>query len=170
SLTEPQLGDGTVDTPAREIYNAACAELTMLLRSAEGGSLWNHPLTLPANNATYHLRLQGATPAIWSPDYFTSFVRSDQVKETLIQKQNHHDGVGGSLVGVRALSPSEEFATAKGIAGPVTATLDFKGNDDELAMRRPAKQTKELVEGKLRTLKEAFLAPISYYKLTSNLL
>src|SRR5437762_7306755 len=51
SLTEPQLGDGTVDTPAREIYNAACAELTMLLRSAEGGSLWNHPLTLPANNA-----------------------------------------------------------------------------------------------------------------------
>src|ERR1700740_73514 len=48
-------------TSARETYNAASAELTILLRSGETGRLWDHTLTLTANNTTYHLRLQPAT-------------------------------------------------------------------------------------------------------------
>src|SRR5215470_5008872 len=36
AMTAPLLGTGTQPTPARETYNTAAAELTILLRSAEG--------------------------------------------------------------------------------------------------------------------------------------
>ena len=45
AMTAPLLGTG-IGTPACETYNAACGELTVLLRSSEGGRLWNQPLTL----------------------------------------------------------------------------------------------------------------------------
>src|SRR5690242_9726756 len=46
ALAAPQLGSGTKPTDARETYNAAAAELTILLRSADAGRMWNHSLTL----------------------------------------------------------------------------------------------------------------------------
>ena len=52
----PLLGQGAEAPAVRDIYNAAAAELTMLLRSADGGRLWNRPLTLTAGGTTYHLR------------------------------------------------------------------------------------------------------------------
>jgi pimeloyl-ACP methyl ester carboxylesterase len=170
ALTAPDLGSGSQPTPARETYNAASAELTILLRSSEGGRLWNHPVTLTANNEIYHLRLQPATYAVWSPDYFTSYQRSAQIKEKLIKKANHQEGIGGSLVGVRQISPRENFAPFRGITSPVTATLDFKGNDATLALRRPRKQPTVLIEGKVRPLAADFSAPISYYQPPANLL
>src|ERR1044071_3922002 len=63
AMTAPLLGTGAQETPARDTYNAAAAELTLLLRSAEGGRLWNRPLTLTDENTTYHLRLQPGRPA-----------------------------------------------------------------------------------------------------------
>ena len=45
AMTAPLLGTG-IGTPACETYNAACGELTILLRSSEGERLWNRPLTL----------------------------------------------------------------------------------------------------------------------------
>jgi hypothetical protein len=96
ALTAPELGSGKEATPARETYNAAAAELTILLRSGETGRLWDHPLTLSANNTTYHLRLAPATDEVWSPDYFTSFESAATVKEKLIKKENLQDGVGGA--------------------------------------------------------------------------
>src|SRR5215471_8339096 len=67
AVTAPLLGTG-IGTPACETYNAACGELTVLLRSGEGGRLWNQPLKLTGQNTTYHLRLQpGSLPAIWPP-------------------------------------------------------------------------------------------------------
>ena len=45
AVTAPLLGNG-IGTPACETYNAACGELTVLLRSGDGGRLWNRPLTL----------------------------------------------------------------------------------------------------------------------------
>ena len=169
ALTAPRLGSGKEATPARETYNAASAELTILLRSGEGGRLWNHPLTLTADNAAYHLRLQPASDAVWSPNYFTSFVLSASIKQKLIKEKNHQAGVGGSLVGVRQRNPREDFAPFKGITSPVTATLDFKGNDATLALRRPRKQPTALVEGKVRPLAADFSAPISYYRPPANL-
>jgi triacylglycerol esterase/lipase EstA (alpha/beta hydrolase family) len=170
ALTAPDLGSGTQPTPARETYNAASAELTILLRSGQGGRLWNHPLTLTANNTAYHLRLQPAASTVWSPDYFTSFVPSAHVKEKLIKKENHQSGVGGSLVGVRQTNPRENFAPFKGISAPVTATLDFKGTDAMLTLRRPAKQPSALVEGNVRPLAADYSAPIGYYQPPANLL
>ena len=127
AMTAPLLGTG-IGTPACETYNAACGELTVLLRSSEGGQLWNHPLTLNGNNNTYHLRLEPTSSAVWAPNYFTTFESPDQIKEKLIRKENIQEGVGGALVGVRIVNPPEKFMPAKGITAPVTATLDFHCN------------------------------------------
>jgi hypothetical protein len=138
AITAPLLGPGTEQTPALNTYNAACGELTILLRANQG--LWNRPLTLTANNRTYRLKLEPAGNAVWAPNYFTTFKAADQVKEKLIRKENHQQGVGGALVGVRIFNPPEKFAPVKGISAPVTATLDFHSTDATLALRRPAKQ------------------------------
>jgi pimeloyl-ACP methyl ester carboxylesterase len=170
AMTAPLLGPGVQETPACDTYNTACGELTILLRSSEGGRLWNRPLTLTANNKTYHLRLEPAANAVWAPNYFTTFEVESQVKEKLIRKENIHQGVGGALVGVRIVNPPEKFAPPRGIAAAVTATLDFHGNDATLALRRPAKQPTAIVEGKVRPLEANFSAPISYYQPPANLL
>ncbi|MGH9881342.1 MAG: esterase/lipase family protein, partial [Pyrinomonadaceae bacterium] len=169
AMTAPLLGTG-IGTPACETYNAACGELSVLLRSSEGGRLWNQPLTLTGNNTTYHLRMEAATPTVWAPNYFTSLIPSDQVKDKLIKKENHQDGVGGSLVGVRILNPPENFAPPRGIPAAVTATLDFHATNATLALRRPAKQPTASVEGKVRPLAANFSAPISFYQPPANLL
>jgi triacylglycerol esterase/lipase EstA (alpha/beta hydrolase family) len=169
AMTAPLLGSGAQPTPALETYNAACGELTVLLRTNEGGRLWNHPLTLTGGNNTYHLRLEPASNAVWAPNYFTTFKDADQIKEKLIRKENIQQGVGGALVGVRVLNPPEKFAPPRGIVAPVTATLNFRGNDASLALRRPAKQPTASVEGKVRPLEANFSAPISYYQPPSNL-
>jgi pimeloyl-ACP methyl ester carboxylesterase len=168
AMTAPLLGSGAQGTPACETYNAACGELTVLLRSSEGGRLWNQPLTLAGNNTTYRLRLEPASNAVWAPNYFTSLELEQQVKEKLIKKENIQEGVGGALVGVRIVNPPEKFAPAKGITAPITATLGFHGNDATLALRRPAKQPTASVEGKVRPLEANFSAPISYYQPPGN--
>lgn len=167
AMTAPLLGSG-IGTPASETYNAACGELTVLLRSGEGGRLWNQPLTLAGNNTTYRLRLEPASNAVWAPNYFTTFVPADAIKEKLIRKEHTHDGVGGALVGVRSVDPPEKFAPPKGITAPVTATLDFHATDATLALRRPAKQPTASVEGKVRPLEANFSAPIGYYQPPGN--
>src|SRR5213082_4033622 len=146
AMTAPLLGTGAQQTPAVDTYNAACGELTMLLRNSEGGRLWNHPLTLTADNKTYHLRLELAGNAVWAPNYFTTFVGADQIKEKLIRKENIDEGVGGALVGVRRVNPPEKFAPPRGITAPVMATLDFHAKEATLALHRPAKQLTATVE------------------------
>src|SRR5437899_9603164 len=44
AMTAPLLGTGAQETPAVDTYSAACGELAVLLRSSEGGRLWNYPL------------------------------------------------------------------------------------------------------------------------------
>jgi pimeloyl-ACP methyl ester carboxylesterase len=170
AMTAPLLGTGAQETPARNTYNAACGELTVLLRSSEGGRLWNHPLTLAASDKTYHLRLEPAGSAVWAPNYFTAFEGADLVKEKLIRKENIQEGVGGALVGVRIANPPDKFAPRRGITAPVTATLDFHATNATLALRRPAKQPTAVVEGKVRPLAANFSAPISYYQPPANLM
>ena len=168
AMTAPLLGTG-IGTPACETYNAACGELTILLRSNERGRLWNQPLTLNGSK-TYHLRLEPASNGVWAPNYFTTFESPDQIKEKLIRKQNIQEGVGGALVGLRIVNPPEKFMPAKGITAPVTATLDFHSTNATLALRRPAKQPMASVEGKTRPLAANFSAPINYYQPPGNLL
>jgi hypothetical protein len=169
AMTAPLLGSGAQETPALDTYNAACAELSILLRNSEGGRLWNHPLTLTANNEAYHLRLEPASYGVWAPDYFTSLQLPSTIKHKLIRKETIQEGVGGALVGVRTVIPRENFVPLRGITAPVTATLDFKGKDVTLALRRPAKQPTANVEGKTRPLAADFSAPINYYQPPPNL-
>ena len=169
-MTAPLMGTGAQETPARDTYNAACGELTVLLRNSEGGRLWNHPLTLTASNQTYHLRLEPAGNAVWAPNYFTAFELEQQIKEKLIKKENIQQGIGGALVGVRKVDSPEKFAPPRGITAAVTATLDFHGKDATLALRRPAKQQMASVEQKTRPLAANFSAPISFYQPPANLL
>jgi pimeloyl-ACP methyl ester carboxylesterase len=167
AMTDPLLGKGTEPTPARDTYNAAAAELTILLRSADGGRLWNHPLTVTNGSATYHLRLQPASYAAWSPDYFTSFKLASSLeakKGKYVKTPIEISGVGGALVGVRLVTPPEDFAPERGISAPVTATLDFHGRDATLALRRPARQPTARVEGAVRPLAANYSAPLLYHK------
>jgi triacylglycerol esterase/lipase EstA (alpha/beta hydrolase family) len=168
-MTAPLLGTG-IGAPACETYNAACGELTVLLRSSEGGQLWNQSMTFAANSTTYHLRLEPASNAVWAPNYFATFVPADQIKEKLIRRENTHEGVGGALVGVRKVNPPEKFAPPRGITAPVTATLDFHARDATLALRRPTKQLSATVQGKVRPLAANFSAPLSYYPPPANLM
>lgn len=167
----PQLGSGTEPTVARDTYNTAAAELTMLLRSADAGRLWNRPLTLTGENATFHLQFQqGSFPSAWPSNYFTSFQDPYKIERTLVTKQITQDGVGGALVGVRLLNPRENFAPFKGMAGAVTATLDYQGSNAVLALRRPSNEPFAAVQGKTRPLAADFSAPIAYYRPPNNLL
>jgi pimeloyl-ACP methyl ester carboxylesterase len=170
AMTAPLLGNGVQETPARDTYNTACGELAVLLRNSEGGRLWNYPVTLANGSESYRLHLQSAGPAVWAPDYFTSFLLADQIKEKLIRKEEIQQGVGGALVGVRGVNPPEKFAPRRGITAPVTATLDFHGRDATLALHRPAKQPTASVEGKVRPLAANFSAPISYFEPPGNLM
>src|SRR4029453_16215207 len=79
AMTAPLLGTGAQETPALGTYNAACGELTVLLHSSEGGRLGNRPLPPPASDTTYHLLLDPAGPAVWAPNYFTTFESPDQI-------------------------------------------------------------------------------------------
>ncbi len=170
TIASSQLATGTQETPPRGAYNAAAAELTVLLRSSEGGRLWNRPLVLSNASATYHLRFQPASYGAWAPDYFTTFELPGQVETREVKEINIQNGVGGALVGVRAVTPREAFVPVKGIAAPVTATLDFKGTDATLALRQPSQQSMAKVEGKLRPLAADYTAAIAYYRPPSNFL
>src|SRR5258708_9003356 len=72
AMTAPLLGTG-LGTPACETYNAACGELTVLLRSREGGQLWPHPMTFASNSTADHLRLEPPRNAAGAPSSSTQF-------------------------------------------------------------------------------------------------
>ncbi len=158
------VGSGKEPTPARETYNKAVADLAVLLRSADGGRLWNRPLTLTTGGRTYRIRYQpGNGQDVWSPDMFTSLVLADTVPHNIIKRRNLQEGIGGTLVGVRKETPRAEFAPWVGVAAPVTATLDFRGTEATLALRDPGEKADARVNGMSRPLAADFSAPLAYY-------
>jgi pimeloyl-ACP methyl ester carboxylesterase len=170
AISAPMLGSGSQPTAARDSYDTAAAELSILLRSGEGGRLWNRPLVLTNGTENYHLHFQPAGYGVWAPDYFTAFKLPAETESKKVKKINKQDGVGGTIVGVRAVSPRENFAPFKGITAPVTATLDFRGTETTLALRRPAKQPTAKAQGKVLPLAADYTAAIAYYRPPSNFL
>ncbi len=159
-----QLGSAKDAPEAREKYNAAVADLAVLLRSADGGRLWNRPLTLSAGAVTYRVRFQpGNRQGVWSPNEFTSLVLTRDVPEKIITHPNREPGVGGTLVGVRKETPRAPFAPSVGVTAPVTATLDVQGHDATLALRDPSVQSQARVAGAVRPLAADFSAPLAFY-------
>lgn len=163
------LDSGTGREAARRSYNSATTELTTLLRSSSGGQLWNRPLTLSSGDSTYHLRFaHGNRSGVWDPDYFTSLTAADQMDLKNL-RPNGLDGVGGTLIGVRKMNPQETQAPPSGISAPVTAVLNFKGNDATLALVDPTEKTHDIVAGADRPLDADFSAPLAYYPHTSEI-
>lgn len=164
-LDHPESGDS-----ARIIYNKAASDLTVLLRSADNGQLWNRPLTLTHNGTSYRLRFaKGTRDGQWDPAMFTSFTPAEDVDLKTIKNRNRIDGIGGALVGVRKTDPREPFSTAVGVTAPVTALIDFIGNDATLTLIDPTLKTQSHIAGYTRTLGADFSAPLAYYPQKSEL-
>jgi hypothetical protein len=156
--------------PAREIYNQAAADLTVLLRSADNGRLWNRPLTLSSGTTSYRLRCSAATrDGIYQPDWFTSFTPAAEMDMDSIKNRTRQDGLGGALVGARKTTPLEPFSPKVGVTAPVTAVLDFQGRDVTLSLIDPTEKPKARIAGAERTLDADFSAPLAYYPHQSEL-
>lgn len=146
------------------VYNKAAADLTVLLRDADDGRMWNRPQTFSSAGKTYHLRFaKGTRGGIWDPGYFTAFTPADEVKSKSLKNRNRQDGVGGALVGVRKTDPRESFSPLVGITAPVTALLDFKGSEVTLSLVDPTEKPKSRQGGVMKTLHADFSAPLAYY-------
>ena len=152
------------DEAASLIYNKAVANLTVLLREESNGSLWNRPLTLSTGTDSYQLRFaKGSREGIWDPATFTSFKPAEEVRQKTIRRENHQDGIGGVLVGIRKTDPREPFSPLVGVTAPVTAVIDFKGRVATLSLIDPSEKTKTRVAGADRSLGADFSAPLAYY-------
>ncbi|WP_367870933.1 esterase/lipase family protein [Luteolibacter sp. Populi] len=164
------LGSSSSSEAGRVIYNKAVTDLTVLLRNADQGKMWNRPLTLAADGITYRLRFApGTKDGVWSPRYFTGFKPAADVDNGTIHSRNHQDGIGGALVGVHKTEPLEAFSPRVGIAAPVTAFVDFKGRDATLTLIDAGKRPKFGVAGKQQVPEADFSAPLAYYPQKSEL-
>ena len=158
------LGSPTSGAAARQIYNKAAADLTVLLRSADQGRLWDHPQVLSSDGTSYRLHFaRGTRAGVWDPGYFTSFIPADAVKLQTIKRRDHQDGLGGALVGIHKTTPLAPFSPLVGITAPVTTVLDFKGRDVTLSLMDPSAKPNARVAGAERTLDADFSAPLAYY-------
>ncbi len=171
ATSAPLLGRGKDPTVAREVYDEASSELTALLRTADGGRWWNHPLAVTNGGVTYHLRYQPAIhDKVWAPGYFTSFTPARDVKEERVRTLNKRDGVGGALVGFRQPPKLDPFMLPRGVMTlPVTSTLDFHGHDAVLALQDPRSQATVNVQGGVKPLAADFSAPLAAYEPISEL-
>ena len=170
----PLLGQGAEAPAVRDIYNAATAELTVLLRSADGGRLWNHPLTILADGTSYQLRVASSSrqEGTWAPGYFTAFDTPKQVHEKRVRLQVRDAGFGGTLVGInRPADPAKFYFPSVGVAGAVTAVLDFKPaapgskapHEVLLSLHDPTLRETARIAGLTRPLAADFTAPLAYY-------
>ena len=155
---------------ARVIYNKAAADLTVLLRAEKNGALWNRPLTLNSGGTNYRVRFaKGTRDGVWDPAWFTSFTPAADVDLKTIERRNRVDGIGGALVGVHKTTPLEPFSPLVGVTAPVTAVLDFKGDEVTLSLIDPTEKTKSRLSGHERTLDADFSAALAYYPQQSEL-
>ncbi len=167
----PLLESGSDANLVRKTYDAAAAELTVLLRAVDGGRWWNHSESVTNGGIVYQLHFApGIHDKVWDPDYFTAFTLASKVSERGLRTRNLRDGVGGELVGVQHPAQHDPFMAPRGIlTSPVTATLDFKGRDATLSLQDPTIQTTVRLQGKARSLAADFSAPLIYYRSGSEL-
>ena len=157
---------------AQLIYNSACEEVTLLLRS--NGELWNKTQVIPSENGTYQLRFAAASrkEGTWDPAYFDFFRTPKQVHEKIAHEETRINDWGAVLVGVyKPADPKKYLLPPVGLAVAVTAALDF-GSDGAratgvreatLALYDPTRRDTVQIEGAKRPLAADFAAPLAYY-------
>lgn len=170
SLANSQFSQDKTEPKALAIYNSAAGELTNLLRNANGGELWNHPLALAASGTNYQLRFaQQTTKGTWAPSYFTDFKLSNKIRCGRLRHHFVEGGVGGTLVGIHKtptaviLGQRPPFEPKLGLVAPVTATIDFRANIATLTLRDPATVKTARIQGKPKPLAADLSAPIAFH-------
>jgi pimeloyl-ACP methyl ester carboxylesterase len=119
---EGQSHDAATKQQAKQIYNNACAEVTVLLEEADGGKYWNHSERI----GRYEMQFQPSrSNGLWSPGFFDRLKPAKESDHKHLRIWVHGPGFGGTLVGVRSGRPGDPFAPKVGYACPITATLDF---------------------------------------------
>jgi len=168
------LGTSGAEPRSREIYNEACAELTAMLRSADGARLWNRTETISSRDGIYRLRFAAGSrkEGTWSPGYFDFLLTPSQVHEKIAHQDARINDWGGVLVGVyKPSDPRKYFLPLVGVAVPLTAALDFtpspstggRVRDATLTLYDPTRRDTVRVAGALRPLAADFAAPFAYY-------
>jgi pimeloyl-ACP methyl ester carboxylesterase len=162
---------------ARRLYNTATAELTGLLRTADGGRLWNRPLELNGPAGAYHLRMSSARDqGVCAPLAFDRFKAAAEVKHTHLRQYVHESGIGGALVGIRARAKGRErFIPPNGVTAPVTAVLDFQNGrgttrEASLSLYDPSARPTVRWRGAEERLEADFSAPLAFLPRVNELL
>ena len=164
------LGSESHGESAKEIYNMAAADLTVLLRTADHGRLWNHPLTLNGKDGIYHLRFAKTThDGVWDPGYFTSMTQAGKIPDGDLDRRNLRAGIGGTLAGNYKPHPLPPHVPPYGNNAAVTATLEFKGHEVLLTLLDPSVRKSTRVAGIERPLAADFSAPLAAYPQGSEL-
>jgi hypothetical protein len=164
------LGSRSSGESARVTYNQAAADLTVLLRTADQGRLWNHPLTLSHAGTTYQLRFAKPTrDGVWDPAYFTGMTQAETIPDGDLDRRNLQTGIGGALVGNHKPTPLPPHVRPCGINAAVTATLEFKGREVLLTLLDPSVRKTARLAGTERPLAADFSAPLAAYPQGSEL-
>ena len=165
---ESQSADTAIKQQARQAYNNACTEVTVLLEEADGGKFWNHNERI----GVYDVQFQpGTSNGHWSPGFFDQLKPAKESDHKHLRIWVHGPGFGGTLVGIRKGRPDDPFAPKVGYASPVTATLDFssrqrtKGSSHSvvIALQDPTLQQTVRLGDKTQPLAYDLSAPLGHY-------
>jgi pimeloyl-ACP methyl ester carboxylesterase len=165
---EGKSRDAATKEQARQLYNDASAEGTVLLEEADGGKYWNHPEHIGA----YEVRFQsGGRNGLWSPSFFDRLRPTKASDHKHLRIWVHGPGFGGTLVGIRNGRPNDPFAPKVGYASPITTTLDFSPPPGTksgthivlIALHNPAFQQTVRLGSTIQPLAYDLSAPLGHY-------
>ena len=91
---QSQSADAAIKQQARQAYNNACAEVTVLLEEADGGKYWNQNERIGA----YNVRFQPSTSnGLWSPGFFDQLKPAKESDHKHLRIWVRGAGFGGTL-------------------------------------------------------------------------
>lgn len=150
---------------ATKEYNTAAADLAVVLKRGARGDLWNRPLELEVAQHTFRLSYAPAKKGeTWPAAAFVRLLPSSKISRGILKRVVSTDGVGGTMVGVDKRPQRTPFYTTQGVSAPVTATVDFQGENVIIALRDPRSGGTINVGGSAFPLAANYTAPLSYYR------
>jgi len=173
---ERQSHDKAAKQKSEQIYNDASAEVTVLLKEADGGEYWNHSERIGASDVSYEVRFQSSGGnGLWSPGFFDQLKQTKNSDHRHLRLWVHGPGFGGTLVGVRSGRPNDPFAPLVGYACPITATLDFSSPQQGkrsshgvlISLHDPVIQQTVRINGETQPLAYDLSAPLGHYPRTN---
>lgn len=173
---ERESHDQPAKQRAEQIYNAAAAEVTVLLVEADGGKYWNHNERIGSSDVSYDVRFQsGEAHGVWSPGFFDQLKRTKKSDHRHLRLWVHGPGFGGTLVGIRRGRPSDPFAPLVGYACPITTSLKFSRSQSAksnahgvlIALYDPTIRQTVQIDGEPQPLAYDLSAPLGHYPRTN---